>query len=467
MKTLSAFILLFLGLSAPAANPSFQSFDTNTFKTNSYTIRLQAAVSNQWRVDITNTVNALAGLTFNPTNLALYGTTTNMDGDFAVRSNKMFRFDLANGTWTGNSIWWDQDHPARGEMHLDGEQFSFNDGLSLQKTAFSHLGSSVDSQGIWVFNHEGSATGTRTNSPSKQLGFSSQFWNGSASVVLLYGPRFWPGDTTGTNWALEWRVFGTSKVNRAGGTSNDTLGTNYHIMNQFGYGARQNAYSRPSFFNMNAPSNGVYFQTLQGDEVGLATENVRRLYVIDDTVTVADASFQSGSGGGTAREFTVDYVNHFVDVGKQSSTNADNTTFRVRNHAGAELFKVTATTGVANAPLTQFQTNTAGYTRLTNDFVVDTFYTNRNQRSSIVFSYSLRSDTGTFAALFLYLDEDADGAWDQQFPLSMLPNLDTINFTNTFSFPDLPPLCRFAVSNLSAPPATAGIEAGKSRWTFK
>lgn len=236
MNKLILALLLVAGASY-GASPTFQSFNTNQF-------------------DISNNKVAIeAGARL--TNSALYGNTTNLDGSMYMRSNNAVVSLNLDGS-EGSRFWWDLDHPTDGEYHFDANQFSFNAGMNNQKRAYSHFGTSLDTQDVWVFQHEGAANSTRTNSPSKQSGWASQYWDGSASVISRVGFRLFPGDTTGTNAELRLRSwFPTPKIDANGGVGNDVPHTNWLAFTSLGVGFYNVDNVLPNLFPMSNRTNGL------------------------------------------------------------------------------------------------------------------------------------------------------------------------------------------------------------------
>ena len=110
------------------------------------------------------------------------------------------------------------------------------------------------------------------------------------------------------------------------------------------------------------------------------------------------------------------------------------------------------------------ETNTASFDITTNDFVLNQYYTNGNQRSWVAANIS---HTNVLAldksSVGLYLDQDASGAFERTGIITTLQGVATLAGVEELSA-FLQPNARFIFTNLSSGTATATIEPNSSQW---
>jgi hypothetical protein len=106
-------------------------------------------------------------------------------------------------------------------------------------------------------------------------------------------------------------------------------------------------------------------------------------------------------------------------------------------------------------------TNTAPFTIDVTDFVLDTNYTNGTQRAWVSAPILLSANAADTAQVALYLDQDADTAFEQTGNTASANGL----VTNTVPLNAyLQPGAVFIFTNLSTGAATAAVNAGGSQW---
>ena len=100
----------------------------------------------------------------------------------------------------------------------------------------------------------------------------------------------------------------------------------------------------------------------------------------------------------------------------------------------------------------------------TNDFVLNTYYTNSAQRSWVAATIGLTNVLGTdMARVNLYLDQDGDGSWERTGLAARLQGVALVSDATELSA-FLQPSARFIFTNFSSGSAAAAIEVNSSQW---
>lgn len=108
-------------------------------------------------------------------------------------------------------------------------------------------------------------------------------------------------------------------------------------------------------------------------------------------------------------------------------------------------------------------TNTASFTITTNDFVINSYYTNVAQRSHVSASLTLGATITDAAQVSLFVDQDADGTWERTgFTAKVGGAIAVTDIVQLGAW--LQPGARFLWTNQSAGAATASITANSSQW---
>lgn len=126
---------------------------------------------------------------------------------------------------------------------------------------------------------------------------------------------------------------------------------------------------------------------------------------------------------------------------------------------------VTATNNLTRSP-----TNVAPFTILagntdgifTNDFVMNQYYTNKNQRAFVFATIGIET-SATMGEVSLYLDQNADGTFEQT---GILMRGGPVGVTNQLAGA-VQPNARFMYTNTSATGVAAGITTGSSQWVLQ
>ena len=123
----------------------------------------------------------------------------------------------------------------------------------------------------------------------------------------------------------------------------------------------------------------------------------------------------------------------------------------------------TEVTNVVKAIASTVATNTAVLTITTNDFTIDTFYTNSAQRSWVGVSINMTNVLATEKSqVALYIDQDADGTFEYQGLQVSLQGVALLAGTEELcAF--LQPSARFVFTNLGTA-ANASIRPNSSQW---
>jgi hypothetical protein len=125
-----------------------------------------------------------------------------------------------------------------------------------------------------------------------------------------------------------------------------------------------------------------------------------------------------------------------------------------------------ATQSVTNLALASgsLATNTASFTLVTNDFVLNTYYTNVAQRGWVQATIGLTNVLGSDNSwVALYLDQDANGTWEMQGIAARLQGIALLAGSEPLSA-RLQPSARFIFTNLTTGTATASVVANSSQW---
>lgn len=107
-------------------------------------------------------------------------------------------------------------------------------------------------------------------------------------------------------------------------------------------------------------------------------------------------------------------------------------------------------------------TNQARLTITTNEFALNTFYTNVNQRSYVQVTVGLLSGVGGNAQVALYIDQDQNGSFERTGTTEALTGV-AASATNSFGA-FIQPSGRFVFTNLSSGGGVANIQANSSEW---
>ena len=105
--------------------------------------------------------------------------------------------------------------------------------------------------------------------------------------------------------------------------------------------------------------------------------------------------------------------------------------------------------------------NPAGFV-LTNDFALNTYYTNDVQSAFVIASLTLGNAAGTdFSKVALYMDQNADGTWERTGLNAAVTGIST----NTVELSAwIQPGGRFLFTNLSTGSGSAAVVANSSQW---
>lgn len=109
-------------------------------------------------------------------------------------------------------------------------------------------------------------------------------------------------------------------------------------------------------------------------------------------------------------------------------------------------------------------TNIANFTLTTNDFALDTYYTNSGQRSWVAAVINMTNVLATDKAqVSLYLDQDADGTFERTGILCRLQGVIALSGAEELSA-FLQPSARFLFTNLTTGTAVSAVEPNSSQW---
>lgn len=111
-----------------------------------------------------------------------------------------------------------------------------------------------------------------------------------------------------------------------------------------------------------------------------------------------------------------------------------------------------------------FPTNSAPFTITTNDIPLNTWRTNGNQRATLIQSFFLTSALTGAATVSAYVDQDANGTFEQTGITASVGTLVAANGTFQLRI-ELQPLARFTFTNLSGAGATATVSGGSCQLT--
>ena len=111
-----------------------------------------------------------------------------------------------------------------------------------------------------------------------------------------------------------------------------------------------------------------------------------------------------------------------------------------------------------------FATNSQPYALGTNDFALNTYYTNSAQRSMVFATISMTNVLGAdMAKVSLFLDQDADGTWEHQGINCRLQGVALLSGSEELSAA-LQPGARFMFTNQTTGTAASAINANSSQW---
>lgn len=112
--------------------------------------------------------------------------------------------------------------------------------------------------------------------------------------------------------------------------------------------------------------------------------------------------------------------------------------------------------------LSDIETNTAPYAIRTNEFALNTFYTNNAQRSYVQVTVGLLSGVGGNAQVSLYIDQEQNGSFERTGISEALTGIAASATNSIGAF--IQPSGRFVFTNLSSGGGAANIQANSSEW---
>lgn len=120
------------------------------------------------------------------------------------------------------------------------------------------------------------------------------------------------------------------------------------------------------------------------------------------------------------------------------------------------------TNGIVFTTKMSSPTNIANFLLITDDFVLNQYYTNSNQRAYVQTTVTVAGDgLGAFAQISLFLDQNADGTWEQNEISAGTGSAlgDVISLGGWVQ-----PNGRFIFTNRSDPGTFSSINANSSQW---
>jgi hypothetical protein len=114
-------------------------------------------------------------------------------------------------------------------------------------------------------------------------------------------------------------------------------------------------------------------------------------------------------------------------------------------------------------------TNTANFTIVTNDVVLNTLYTNRGQQSWIGFGVSLFSTNSGGGAVGIVVDQNADNTYEATIvqETSQVTGTGANSTSRRMIGTWLQPGARFYITNGSSSPGTAAVVGSSTQWVFQ
>lgn len=115
-----------------------------------------------------------------------------------------------------------------------------------------------------------------------------------------------------------------------------------------------------------------------------------------------------------------------------------------------------------SAEVSAIQTNTASFTITTNEFALNTFYTNVSQRSWVSVTVGLLSGVAGNAQVALFIDQEQNGSFERTGITAALTGVAASDTNQICGF--IQPSGRFVFTNLSSGTGVANVQANGSEW---